>query len=702
MVFQVQRGHGVEKQAGGGGAFERVNVHAATVPWSTDNSEPCRDPPGCEWSLNDPPASRHPALLRIVQPFAASPWLGGKDNQPTEPVAARGNHRGRRTAMGYRLPVTIAETLKRIQTHDLVLPAIQREFVWEDRQIEALFDSLLRGYPIGSFLSWTVEADTAKQFKFYDFMLHYHQWTNPHCQVLDLATDKPIQAILDGQQRLTSLNIGLRGSYATRKSGAWRFKASSYPVRRLYLNVFKDTDENDEDGRLYDFRMLTDAQRDADSENPDVHWFPVHLCYDLALDDLMGEIAERGVGNTKAATKMLIRLYTAIHNEPTLYFYEETDQDVERVLDIFVRVNSGGEPLSYSDLLLSIATAQWDQRDARAEIHKLVDTLNGTGAGFSIKKDAILKAGLVLAGVSDVGFKVKNFNAANMAKLQNEWDDITAALTTAVNLLADFGLSDATLSADSVLIPVAYYVRRRGLTDAYRAAPKHANDRAILRSWVMRSLIKPGIWGSGLDSLLRDLRNDIDSDGADGFPIKKIEASMASRAKSLTFGEEEIADILALKYGRNRTFAVLAILFPHVNTRNQHHIDHVFPQTLLRANKLKPLGFNSEQIREMQDQRDRLPNLQLLEGPENIAKSGTDPATWVAENYTAEQQSAHLERHALPWLPSSAKEFDAFYEDRKEALAERIRKHLGTPTATSPEPGQHSAVEAAQIPVVAD
>ena len=72
--------------------------------------------------------------------------------------------------VGYQLPISIGATLKKIQSRELVLPAIQREFVWKDRQIETLFDSLMRGYPIGSFLSWTVDAETAKQFKFYDFM----------------------------------------------------------------------------------------------------------------------------------------------------------------------------------------------------------------------------------------------------------------------------------------------------------------------------------------------------------------------------------------------------------------------------------------------------------------------------------------------------------------------------------------------------
>jgi hypothetical protein len=147
---------------------------------------------------------------------------------------------------------------------------------------------------------------------------------------------------------------------------------------------------------------------------------------------------------------------------------------------------------------------------------------------------------------------------------------------------------------------------------------------------------------------------------------------------------------------------VLAILFPHVNTRNVHHVDHVFPQALLHANRLKAANFTSDQITDLQDKRDRLPNLQLLEGPENIAKSATDPLSWLVSNYSEEGRGAHLERHALPWLPSSVDQFEEFYEARRKALADRIRKMLGTATLASGEPAQHALVEDAARPVVAD
>ena len=105
-------------------------------------------------------------------------------------------------------------TLDQILRHDLVLPAIQREFVWQPEQICRLFDSLMQGYPFGTFLFWRVEAENSESFKFFDFVLDYHQRDNPHCPPLPTFVNQRVTAVLDGQQRLTALNIGLRGSSA--------------------------------------------------------------------------------------------------------------------------------------------------------------------------------------------------------------------------------------------------------------------------------------------------------------------------------------------------------------------------------------------------------------------------------------------------------------------------------------------------------
>ena len=66
--------------------------------------------------------------------------------------------------------ITIRKALDHVSRHDYVLPAIQREFVWSGDQISQLFDSVLREYPIGTFLFWNLPPELSREFRFYDFM----------------------------------------------------------------------------------------------------------------------------------------------------------------------------------------------------------------------------------------------------------------------------------------------------------------------------------------------------------------------------------------------------------------------------------------------------------------------------------------------------------------------------------------------------
>ena len=70
--------------------------------------------------------------------------------------------------MAYETPLTIAEVMQNISANKYVLPSIQREYVWSTNQIETLFDSLMRDYPIGTFLFWEIDKEYVKKFDFYD------------------------------------------------------------------------------------------------------------------------------------------------------------------------------------------------------------------------------------------------------------------------------------------------------------------------------------------------------------------------------------------------------------------------------------------------------------------------------------------------------------------------------------------------------
>jgi hypothetical protein len=577
----------------------------------------------------------------------------------------------------YKPGGTIAAALEKIQHKSYVLPAIQREFVWKPEQIERLFDSLMQGYPFGTFLFWTVKPETSGKFKFYDFVLHYHQRDAAHCPELPTLHNQTVTAVLDGQQRLTALNIGLRGSMAMKLPSKWWTNPDAFPKRTLRLNLLASP-EADEDGVVYDFRFLDDAQVERDEGTL---WFPVPDILGMKggppmLAWLISKKLESDALNN--AYTILDRLHQVVHVDQRVFYYEEESQDVERVLNIFIRLNSGGTVLSYSDLLLSVAVAQWKKVDARSEIHGLVDEINRLGTGFTLSQDFVLKAGLMLSDIASVGFKVENFTQANMERLEANWPDIRAALVRTVELAASFGLNGQTLRADSALLPIAYYLYHRKAPANYTVSNQFAADRATIHSWLIRSLLKAsGIWGSGLDTLLTALREVIQLKGETSFPAPELEQVMASRGKSLSFSPAEVEDMLSMQYGDKRMFALLSMLFPFVNLRNQFHMDHVFPISRFTAARLRKAGFPEEQLGELAKMANELPNLQLLEGTANTEKRDTLPATWLASHYPNPGDQAHYcAMHDLGEIPESLDGFERFHAGRRERLSERIKAVL--------------------------
>lgn len=77
--------------------------------------------------------------------------------------------------MSFQMPITIREAIENIDSENYLLPAIQREFEWDTDRIEWLFDSLMRDYPISSFLFWNVEGRNISDYHFYKFLREYRE-----------------------------------------------------------------------------------------------------------------------------------------------------------------------------------------------------------------------------------------------------------------------------------------------------------------------------------------------------------------------------------------------------------------------------------------------------------------------------------------------------------------------------------------------
>lgn len=578
--------------------------------------------------------------------------------------------------MAFQTPITIAEALERIQRQEYVLPAIQREFTWSRNQIRRLFDSLMVGYPVGSFLFWEVEAENSHEFIFYKFMDYYHQRDHRRLQRASIGQPKRLTAVLDGQQRLTSLNIGLRGTHAQRLRYHRVASDHAYPPKQLYLNLAKPAEPN-ELGMEYDFRFLDEADLER-VQGEDQFWFPVMDILKMRDQDDIWDIADDPREGNRFLFRTLSRLYRTVHEVPTINYFLEQSQELEKVLNIFIRVNSGGTPLSYSDLLLSVATAQFEEVNARDEIHGLVDELNSVGQGFNMSKDQVLKAGLLLSDIGGIEFRVTNFNAPNMAKLEEQWPHVKEALRIAVTLLARFGYSQHTLSTHSVVLPVAYHIMHRGLDETFVESQRHQAEREQIRMFVVRSLMKRGLWSYGLDTLLRRLRDAINANTDPSFPYDEIEHEMAKLGKSLQFDEEEFEELLDMHFHDRRLFSVLNLLYPGLVHWYRFHIDHVFPRKFFGHSELKDKEIPEEQIEIYLDRVNRLPNMQILTQTDNEIKSGAMPLEWMEQYFGSKEEiDSYCSQHDLGDVPRKLDGFLEFYYARRGKMEHKLRAVLG-------------------------
>lgn len=574
----------------------------------------------------------------------------------------------------YQQGGTIKQALDKIVSNEYVLPAIQREFVWNPEQICRLFDSLMQGYPFGEFLFWRIQPERSADYRYYGFVLDYHQRDNPHCPDLGQLPNRQITAVLDGQQRLTAFNIGLRGSMAVKIPYKWWSSPDAFPQRFLALDLLAP-DVRDEDGNRFAFDFVEEGGLGRKGHRL---WFRVSDILTMKSGPpmlqwlLKWNLEEHELGD---AFEVLDRLYQVVHTEPTVAYYEELNQDIEHVLRIFIRRNSGGTTLSYSDLLLSIATSQWTTLDARKEVHQLVDELNQIGPGLGLTKDFALKAGLMLTDIASVGFQVRNFTQANMTILEQNWQQIRDALVETVQIVSGFGFNANNIRAASALLPIAYYIYRIGAPTNFDTHSIYENDRRAIRGWLTRSILKAsGIWGSGLDTLLTALREVIQNAGGGGFPAAEMRRQMAQRGKSLEFSTEEIEDLADMGIGDRRAFGLLALLSPFIDFQHhQYHIDHIYPRSRFTRKRLHDAGISAKEVNEFVDCANRIANLQLLDGPSNLEKQATMPAEWIYRQYRTEESRRHYrEKYLLDYVPSDMCGFLEFYKARRARLQDRI------------------------------
>ena len=583
----------------------------------------------------------------------------------------------------------IKEILNQIDDETIILPAMQRSFVWPEEKIYNLFDSLMRKYPIGTFLFWEIKKETFDKYVFNSFVKIYVEQQRGKFQRGNDAKEihEKYKAVLDGQQRLTSLYIGTCGKERLHVKGKKWDSPDSFYDAYLCIDVLF-TPKIDEK-YLFEFQREDDIEKIIADDDKKHYWVKVNTVYnfkdfkDIMLftrklnPDEQNPIFTLQVINN--IQDILAQLHEALSGD--INYFPATDMDLSKVVDIFVRVNSGGEKLSSSDLMLSVAAGELKDKDVHAYLQDAINEINDAqknpDTGFNMDKETILTAGLMFTGAESMYLsKSSNYTPERMKLIfETHWNEIIEALKNTVSYIEYIGFIGRKLS-NSIILPIAYYFYKNKVKDSYKDSSKPAAhcDRIFIRQWLLRSMLKDEFMEGTAATLLK-YRELISKTKKNHFPLEEILEKEIK--KTLTITEDQIDEIMELKYGDSKIIPLFEELMnrdPEPNT----DVDHIWPKAILnkKSEISRIMNPTTEQITNFKNGCNSILNLQLLRSKENREKSDTEYNKWLKTRFTDENAlNNYLDTNLIPNnISYELKDIEFFWNEQKKLLSDRIRE----------------------------
>ncbi|MCM3322260.1 GmrSD restriction endonuclease domain-containing protein [Cytobacillus kochii] len=525
------------------------------------------------------------------------------------------------------------------------LPNIQRPFVWKEEQTERLFDSILREYPISTLLVWKTKSSIKRR----KFIQNYRK-KQKLSDFYVLEDSKIKMLVLDGQQRLQSLFIGLKGSYEGKE---------------LYLDILSG-DLTQPDDIRYKFKFMEKEKgnfpwikfKDIVFSNGEYDEISERLI-DKSGTDLTREQERR----VRRNVSKIIRIFTS---DETLIYQELDSVDNEEayteddVVEIFIRANSGGTVLGKSDLLFSLLSASWSESDEKME--ELLEDLNNTGYQFN--RDFVLKTCLSLLD-KGAAYNVSKFrDETTREAISDKWGDISNAIKDVKDFLygKTYLRSDKALTSYLGLIPVIYF--RYHFKNQWNSVKK-------LDEYILRTLLTGAFSGSPdtvIDRCIDAIKKSQD------FKLDDLFEAIRRSGRNLQIDEETI---LELSYGSKNIHLIFNLWYKDFSyhpafVNNQPQVDHIFPQSALKTIKNVNSTTGRKVLAYRAEDRDQIANCMLLTQQEN--GSGGKGATLPEEWFNGKSDD-YLDMHLIPRDKNLWKleNYPQFLEERKKLILDKFK-----------------------------
>lgn len=533
----------------------------------------------------------------------------------------------------------IKDLMDQISSSAILLPAIQRNYVWRENQISSFLDSLMREYPVGSLLLW--ENPSGNMFKF----LQEYKRKARNTEADEKEVKKASYGVMDGQQRLNSLYIAFMGKYENKE---------------LYFDI-----NSGKDGNRYEFSFLTPKEAVENSKTK--IWTSVKDICKGVPDNKMAKLGARN----ELQRENIRRLNNVYKNAKLSYYVIDKSINPEDVLEIFIRVNSGGTKLSKTDFLFSVLVKNW--KEGKDLIKDLVEEIQEKiGETSRIDGDYILRTSMYLLDF-DTKIKITDFSSEeNIDKIKNNWEKLSKAIDFAFALVHSWGFDKNCITSFSAIMPIAYYL--------YTKHPKMKNvllmdgkEKDFLKKFFIMAQVNQ-LFGASVNTVLAKVRtcfkntkiwNSLKKEWPAKFTLKKI--SSESLIKKYKYEDKSYC------------FLILSLLNPGLNYyESAFHIDHLHPISSFVNRKDNSIAENLEKL-EMEEKDkikwmemcNQLPNLGLLMGALNESKGGKSLKEWLNKHEKDYKENLIDKKWKLDF-----DQFEVFFNARKKVMIEKLSNIL--------------------------
>lgn len=576
--------------------------------------------------------------------------------------------------------ISIYDAMKKIKDGKYAIPPFQREFVWTKEKIVKLWDSILMGYPISTFLFWkyNYELGGAAKFLLFTSNAKFRAADKTIASASGSAIPSKIEhGILDGQQRLTSLFLSLFG-YFSQLTKNQRKDDNGNPID-IYIDLTESVNaENDDEGfddvKNYEIKfseknlrspffklrdIISDSFRNIDTRTSEIEKRISDLADDAKLH----------------ASQLLHLLCARIYDEELIHYQEAIDEESE-ALEMFIRFNNGGKPLTKSDIADATISYYW--KEAPEKFRTVVkykgnlDLVEPELQGYkNFGLNFIIRLGTMLFEDN----VASNLGGRIIKGLKDNWFKVKDSLKQTSNMLKSKGIDVSNYQSRwNVLLPIIYFIYSNP------EATKKEND--ILAYLVRATLLK--YFQNGTTAKLTKIKKMMGEHQYQGKPV--LEISLLDEIPELKITEAKINDILESKKGS--PLARIALEWVNFSSPMGQslgmHEDHMQPYSSFNG-LYPPTGVSAEEWNQWKNYRDMLPNLQFFEGQLNKFKSNTELYQFYDSIADGPNGKEAYEKSYLlfPIQTDSDKEllllqnFGYFFEKRRSIMKERLSILLG-------------------------